>query len=450
MMSVCVHHVLRIPCEILGKNLSNPIKRKVLFVAMQDSVHTIKWIRQLKDCDDLDLHFFPISKTPRHVDLKGVVYHDPESPCFEAGIDLNREKPIVRAPTSERLAHGLQSFLGVRVYQYTKRIVKKFRPTQVTAPADLRALFPWMDDPSANDPRELARLIDSLKPDLIHSLEFQHCGYSVLSAKEYTSGAFPKWLATNWGSDIYYFVNKEEHKEMIKNLLHSADFYSCECHRDVDIVRALGYKNVVMPVIPNTGGIDIEDAAIRRSRLAPSQRKSILVKGYQSFAGRALTALDAIALCADDLAGYTIKVYSATAQTRQRVAELKSALNVQFEIIEKLDNSGMLDEFANARAYIGIGVSDGISTSSLEAMAMGAFPIQTNTSCCSEWFSDGVGGFIVPADDVALISRRIKAMLADDQLVDAASDSNWNTVRDRLDRKRVAQIAQGYYRTIFG
>ena len=58
----------------------------------------------------------------------------------------------------------------------------------------------------------LARLIKKLKPDLIHSMEFQHCGYNVLQAREIVGKAnFPKWLATNWGSDIFYYRHDPAH-----------------------------------------------------------------------------------------------------------------------------------------------------------------------------------------------------------------------------------------------
>jgi glycosyltransferase involved in cell wall biosynthesis len=99
--------------------------------------------------------------------------------------------------------------------------------------------------------------------------------------------------------------------------------------------------------------------------------------------------------------------------------------------------------FAAARCYLGVSVSDAISTSMLEAMALGAFPIQTNTSCCEEWIEDGKNGFSIPPDDINFIADRIQEAATNDDLVDTAADLNWDLVSKRLDgsvlRKAVIQ-----------
>jgi glycosyltransferase involved in cell wall biosynthesis len=50
---------------------------------------------------------------------------------------------------------------------------------------------------------------------------------------------------------------------------------------------------------------------------------------------------------------------------------------------------------------VGHSLSEGISTSMLEAMAMGAIPIQTCTSCADEWIINGEAGFLVEPNDTA-------------------------------------------------
>jgi glycosyltransferase involved in cell wall biosynthesis len=82
-------------------------------------------------------------------------------------------------------------------------------------------------------------------------------------------------------------------------------------------------------------------------------------------------------------------------------------------------------------------------------MAMGAFPIQTNTSCCDEWFEDGEGGFIIPPDDFETICDRFGRALSDDVLVDRAADVNWKTVEARLDFRVLQGEVGRFYRMIF-
>ena len=109
----------------------------------------------------------------------------------------------------------------------------------------------------------------------------------------------------------------------------------------------------------------------------------------------------------------------------------------------------MLRMFARSRVYLGVSVSDAISTSALEAMAMGAFPIQTNTSCCDEWFEDKVGGYLIPPDNVAFIADRLRTALSDDELVNKAAEINWVTVKSRLDQQDFAKRVYSFYHEIF-
>jgi glycosyltransferase involved in cell wall biosynthesis len=296
----------------------------------------------------------------------------------------------------------------------------------------------------------LSKVIRKISPDLIHSLEFQNCGYIVLGAREIIGRhLFPAWLVTNWGSDIVYFQQFSNERQTIKRLLKAADYYSCECFRDVSLAVSLGFNGLILPVIPNAGGIDLQLASELRTRNKPTDRRIILIKGYQNLFGRALVGLQSIKKCENELRGYQVVVYSASTETCEYVEELKKTTKINFIISCQKSHLEMLHLFSTARIYIGVSLSDGISTSMLEAMAMGAFPIQTNTSCCDEWISDGITGFSIPPDNVELISDRIRQAIADDNLISRAYEMNWNTISLRLDKDVIKSKAAGYYKTIF-
>jgi glycosyltransferase involved in cell wall biosynthesis len=280
-------------------------------------------------------------------------------------------------------------------------------------------------------------------------MEFQHAGYNVLRAKEIVGNEkFPKWLATNWGSDIYYYRNFPDHLKQISRLLQSVDYYSCECERDVGLARELGLRAPSLPVLPNSGGFDLDYLSTVRGLLPPSKRKLLMVKGYQHFAGRALTALEAVLKCADVLKDFRIVVFSASVNVRERVEELRLFHGLNISILEYASHEKMLKYYAHARFYLGVSASDAISTSMLEAMAMGAFPIQTNTSCCEEWIEDGKSGFSIPHDNVDVIADRIRKALVWDDLVDKAAELNWATVQDRLDQRKLKPQILRFYEQI--
>jgi glycosyltransferase involved in cell wall biosynthesis len=422
--------------------------QRILFVAMQMSTHTVRWINQISD-QGWDVHLFPVNYLPVHPELRGVTVHQPWFIVHPRLILTN-------------IILGAKVLLG-RISKYEAGLRKSTILEKAIYPLPvLRLMLPLLNGikqvslgesgataPAAYGPRVLAKLINNLKPDIIHSLEFQHCGYNVLKAKEIIGAGFPRWLATNWGSDIYYYRQFERHHSQISRLLKSADYYSCECERDVNLAKESGFTGKIMPVMPNTGGLDMKMAYRLRSAHQPSKRKIIMVKGYQHFAGRALTALDAVERCAIALKDYQILVFSASPDIHGRVDELRDFVGLNIKVLPHASHSFMLRMFSRARVYLGVSISDAISTSLLEAIAMGAFPIQTNTSCCNEWIEDGKSGFEIPVDDIAFISDRLQQAIIDDVLVDQASEINWNTVRQRLDQAELKIKAISFYNDIF-
>jgi glycosyltransferase involved in cell wall biosynthesis len=108
----------------------------------------------------------------------------------------------------------------------------------------------------------------------------------------------------------------------------------------------------------------------------------------------------------------------------------------------------MLRWYGRARVYIGLSISDAISTSMLEAVVMGAFPIQSNTSCANEWISHGSGGFIVPAEDPEIISKAIREAVLNDSLVDNADEINKKLAYERLDEKIIKPQVIAMYKEI--
>ena len=480
--------------------------RRILFVGMQSSPHVARWIKLVTD-KGWDLHFFPVDATVPNRNLRRVTLH---WPVFESALERmhrpNAAERGLRRPLSlaRRLARigrlalrdpseawrrlhaplmaarrphfltlrgsggiiagatengtSARSTGAVQNETAAERALQwsRFTPTlaELGGAAALQTGSVRLGEsdcaaPVLNGPGVLAARIRALRPDLIHSMEFQHCGYLVLRARELYGPGFPTWLATNWGSDIFYFGRFPDHRAQIERLLAAIDFYSCECKRDVAIARQFGYSGPVLSGVPNSGGFDLEHVASLRSSRPPSLRKVVMVKGYQHFAGRALTALKVLEAFASQLNGYRIVLYSVSEAPRQRAFELKHARVLDIEVIASATHEQILAHFGEARLYMGISISDAISTSALEAMAMGAFPIQTNTSCCDEWFKDGEGGFIVPPDDFDVICDRFGRALTDDALVDRAAEVNWHTVQTRLDKNIIAPKVVEFYDRIF-
>ena len=84
----------------------------------------------------------------------------------------------------------------------------------------------------------------------------------------------------------------------------------------------------------------------------------------------------------------------------------------------------------------------------VEAMSVGAFPIQSNTACADEWVIDGETALLVPPEDPQVIAAAIRRALTDDNLVDQASELNAKTCAERLDATKIRQQVINMYQSI--
>lgn len=395
---------------------------RILFVGMSNSVHLSRWVSHLDDMN-WERFLFPVHVVRPHARLNKItLINSSEAPGFYRN----------------RTLHYMNGSLPLFAMNFMERVIRKrVKPGQS---------FP---DPSPFLVRALNSTIKRVKPDIVHSMEFQEAGYLTLEVKKRFKGTFPKWIATNWGSDIYLFGRLAEHRERVRAVLEHCDYYSCECHRDVLLAREYGLRGEALPLIPNSGGFELGECDLLRSPDKVSGRKLILLKGYQGWAGRSLFGLRALARCADILKsrGYSIAVYSSSADVNLALELFTHETGVPVEIIPATTHADMLRKYGQARVYLGLSISDAISTSLLESMVMGAFPIQSCTACADEWIVDGQSGMIVPPEDVDIIEQALRRALTDDALVDQASILNQATARERLDSAVIQpQIIDFYQR----
>jgi glycosyltransferase involved in cell wall biosynthesis len=217
------------------------------------------------------------------------------------------------------------------------------------------------------------------------------------------------------------------------------------------LAKELGLTGHALPVYPNAGGFDLGRLKSIRNRTQTSQRRCVMLKGYQHWCGRALVGLRALALAKEQLKGYEVIVYSAVQEDVRIAAELFN-LDTGIPItLLPVDSSHdtILNCHAQSRISIGLSISDAISTSMLEAMVMGSFPIQSNTAATEEWLVHGETGFSVPPEDPDVIAEFLRRALTDDALVDAAADKNWATALERLDYRELKKKTVDSYRFIY-
>jgi glycosyltransferase involved in cell wall biosynthesis len=123
----------------------------------------------------------------------------------------------------------------------------------------------------------------------------------------------------------------------------------------------------------------------------------------------------------------------------------KFPLNVEiFRISESLSHAVAIDLLSESVVCIGASKSDGISTTFLEALAVGCYPIQTNTSCANEWLSQGFMASIVEPTTNAILEELCR-VLSDKDVLFHASQNNVKLAREKLAYTRISSVAKEFY-----
>lgn len=293
----------------------------------------------------------------------------------------------------------------------------------------------------------LQREMRRFQPDIVHGIELQHGAYLAFDAlskmRELEKG--PRLYVTNYGSDIYWFQHFPRHKRKIRQVLQRADLYLSECARDVELAEKLGYRGRTALCGPNAGGFDFSAQPLRDISFDQLQRPLIVVKGYTSFVGRAQVPIR-IMRGIELPAGVSVVVYSANLRARLLVLwERIHGVRIVAHPKKYFTHDEMIALFLRARIYIGHSLSDGISTSFLEALATGAYPIQTNTACIDEWAAKGfVFDSVEPLNDDQLTDCILKCLESPGPIQEATR-LNRELAEDLLDHEKITQIVSNIY-----
>jgi len=293
----------------------------------------------------------------------------------------------------------------------------------------------------------LGRILRKTDPDFVHAVEFQHAGYVTMRALS-DEGITTPFIATNYGSDIFWFQRFPRHKRRIQQILNRADFYSCECERDVELAQQLGFAGNVLPVIPNSGGIDF---ATLPSPKPFQQRSIIAVKGYDGWVGRARWALLALEALKDEIDSFEIVVFSADRVVSRlaRRIQRRTGLNIRIHKKGTLSHEEMMGLFAASRIYVGVSLSDGLSTSMLEAIANGCFAVQTSTACTSKFIREGVTGLTISELSLDGVLSTLNQALRYSRNADFSSESGFDYTGFRLNTSRgyIEQMSRQFFYT---
>ena len=214
---------------------------KILMVAEISSIHSARWINQLKDTG-WDVYVL-----------------QPLLP--ENGINEDLKFGKIYCPFSTKSIDG--RFFNFCFKKFSKRFPgtgKKLYQTYVRY------------------------FIYSLNPDVIHSLglnvNWRNLCLPIYLARQKLGDRFTwPWVYSSWGTDLEIYAQKSpENRDEVEKILNSCDYYIAECKRDERLAKELGFRGQFLGYYPAFGGVNRTYYDNLLNPEKTSMRKNIFLK----------------------------------------------------------------------------------------------------------------------------------------------------------------------------
>ena len=288
--------------------------------------------------------------------------------------------------------------------------------------------------------------IKEIKPHAIHSFVMYLSTARITEVmKKYPS---IKWIYSSWGSDLFYYQHLQKERERMRTAFPNIHYMFSDCERDYQLAVNYGFKGQYLGSFPGGGGYDFAET---EPYIKPiKERNILLIKGYQGLHGRCIEILRAMETMEDALSSYQIVVFGANPDVFKYIANTNLNEWKNLKVLGTITNFEVLKLMGSARLYIGNSTSDGMPNTLLEAIIMGAFPVQSNPGGASaELIEDGKNGLLIEnPEDVDEIGHLIKMAISDEVRLKNAVAYNLQYLKPKFERNFIRQKVLMQYKRI--
>lgn len=289
----------------------------------------------------------------------------------------------------------------------------------------------------------LRRLVNDIKPDLIHAGSLDTCSY--LAAKR----GFRPLVQMSWGSDILFYAKRSAFvRGRVSYALKKGNALICDCEAVRSAALKLGFPNDLIVTFP--WGVDLKQFSPGKSALRSKlgwQNAFVLLhmRSWEKLYGveTVLRAFLRAAKTQPRLRLLMLGTGSLAPRFKQLVARSGLADNVHFP--GQISQQDLPDYYRAADIYVSASLSDGSSVSLMEAMASGLPALVTDIPGNREWVSDEKEGWLFSvSDETQLADKIVSAMQASGDLKKMAKQAR-HTAEERADWQRnKAGLAKAY------
>jgi len=392
--------------------MSSPLR--ICVVGDLDGVHTHRWVRWFVD---------------RGHELHAVSYYQPRRP--PPGVTVH-----ILAEGGGAAALGRPGRAGWRTA--ARRLAEAVSPSLWRLVNGLRY-----------QRRGLGTAIDTVGPDVIHAhYVVEHGFYAALAGRR-------PLVVTAWGSDVLVAPRRSPLTQAIaRYALRRADLVTSNNEYMARRLVELGApsERVALVVLgADAFFLEAPEASVNLRPPGETPPTVISVRSLDSRLYNVDVILRAMALVRKRVPDARLLV-AGEGRLRAGLERLAHRLGTEGAVafLGYLDREALRDALASSHVYVSVPRSDGTAVSTLEAMAVGCFPIVSDLPSQEELVRDGENGFRAPVGDGGALAERIVEALARPDLRRRALEPNRDLVRRKgLLEENMARMEE-LYRSLAG
>jgi glycosyltransferase involved in cell wall biosynthesis len=304
----------------------------------------------------------------------------------------------------------------------------------------------------------LAKVVQSWKPDIIHTLGFDSASYFYLRArKQFRLEGIGRWVAqARGGPDLSLQRYSPDFKLLIEDVLETCDHFIADNEPNYSFALSAGLaaskiKEPGMGIVSGAGGIDVEGMRAMWS-LPPSKRERIIVwpKAYETYTAKAMPVFEAILKVWDQIQPCRIEMLWMVQPDIKIWYEKMFPQNIKFSCptFGRLSREDTLQRISNARVMLAPSLSDGIPNTMMEAMALGAAPLVSPLDTIQPVVQNGENVLFARNLYPDEIAAALVRLMSDDDLVDRMAGNNIKRVYEMADREKVRARALEFYERV--
>lgn len=305
----------------------------------------------------------------------------------------------------------------------------------------------------------LARVIQTWKPDIIHTLGFDSASYFYLRTRmQYGLRGKGRWVAqARGGPDLALQRYSPEYKPLIEEVLINCDHFIADNEPNYNYALSAGLtENKItapgMGVVSGAGGMDV-DGMRKMWTLPPSKRERVIVwpKAYELYTSKAMPVFEAILKVWDQIQPCRIEmIWMVQSDIKIWYEKLfPEHIKAHCPTFGRLSREETLDRIANARVMIAPSLSDGIPNTMMEAMALGAAPLVSPLDTIEPVVKDEENVIFAKNLYPDEIAQALVRLMSDDALVDRMAENNVARIYEMADRKDVKRRALKFYQEVY-